>query len=66
MQYPMEAKRQLNNPKCYKPIDNSIWSQTTIRYIIQDLYFRKAIYTKQCNFLCGPGDPDDRLFYLLP
>lgn len=34
----MEAKRQLNDPKCYKPIDNSIQSQTKIRSIIQDLY----------------------------
>lgn len=67
-QYALEANRQLNNSKHYKQIPNSIQSLTLtlIRDIIQDLYMQKAITAKQRDFLYGPNDPRERLFYLLP
>ena len=67
-QYALEANRQLENTKYYKQIPRSIQplTLTLIRDIIQDLYAQKALTAKQRDFLFGPDDPRDRLFYLLP
>lgn len=57
-QYNMEDNRQLANPKYYKPIQESIQTQTLsqIRSIIQNFYNRKFINAKQRNFLFSPDD----------
>ena len=67
-QYILEANRQLHNTTYYKPLDNTIQTQTqlTLRTIIQTLYNKKFINNKQKEYLFGPDHPRPRYFYLLP
>uniref|UniRef100_A0A0F8CGT9 Reverse transcriptase domain-containing protein n=1 Tax=Larimichthys crocea TaxID=215358 RepID=A0A0F8CGT9_LARCR len=67
-QYITEAQRQLSNTIHYKPIEESIQIQTqlAVRNIIQTLYNKKYITSKQKNYLYGPENPRPRHFYLLP
>lgn len=67
-QYAFEAHRQLTDEKYYKPIEESLQTQTQskVQQIIQTLYKRKYINAKQRDFLSGPTDPRNRRFYLLP
>uniref|UniRef100_A0A4W5LRR3 Reverse transcriptase domain-containing protein n=1 Tax=Hucho hucho TaxID=62062 RepID=A0A4W5LRR3_9TELE len=67
-QYLFEAHRQLSNTQHYTPIPAStqIQTQTKIRQIISDLYGKKYITHRQKEYLDGPDQPRQRLFYLLP
>ncbi|KAG7467708.1 hypothetical protein JOB18_018490, partial [Solea senegalensis] len=67
-QYRTEAYRQLHNTLYYKPLDSSIQpqTQTKLRTIIQTLYNKKFISSKQRFYLFGPEHPRPRYFYLLP
>lgn len=67
-QYLTEANRQLLNTQHYKPIQESIQSQTQtiLRSIVQSLYSQKIITAKQRDYLYCPDKPRPRQFHLLP
>lgn len=67
-QYLIEANRQLQNGNHYRPLSRSLQSETQvlIRGIVEDLYRKKYISSKQRFYLFGPYPPRPRKFYLLP
>ena len=66
--YEAEALRQLNNPKYYKPIDQSLAEQNAIAInsIVNRLYDNDRISKRQREFLFCNLPVKNRYFYLLP
>lgn len=66
--YIIEAERQLNNEKYYKKIPKPIFTDNIpkIRNILLDMLNEKFITKDQFNYLSGPTDIRQRIFYLLP
>ena len=67
-QYVWEGERQLNISDHYKPLEKPIYLETMkqIRKILEQMYDRGIINSKQREYLSGSGTPRMRRFYLLP
>src|ERR1041384_4264219 len=63
-----EANRQLNDSKYYRLLDRPIFRDniSKIKNILQRLENEGFINEKQLNYLSGPENPRQRIFYLLP
>lgn len=66
--YIYEANRQLNDIKYYKPLQQPIFHDNIpkIRAILEKMKSERFIDKKQLEFLSGPENPRNRIFYLLP
>uniref|UniRef100_A0A8D2ZV38 Uncharacterized protein n=1 Tax=Scophthalmus maximus TaxID=52904 RepID=A0A8D2ZV38_SCOMX len=67
-QYLIEANRQLHNVAHYEPLSCSLQSETQVLVwgIVEDLYRKKYISSKQRFHLFGQDPSRPRKFYLLP
>jgi hypothetical protein len=66
--YVTEAMRQLNNSKYYKEIDTPLYPSTRlkIKNVLTHMFRTKKINKKQLEYLTGPINCRNRIFYLLP
>lgn len=66
--YIQEAQRQLADTNYYKPLQEPLYGDTTvkIRQILQRMVKNRTITPRQRQYLQGPNPPRPRIFYLLP
>jgi len=66
--YILEAERQLNNNKYYRRLDKPIYMDniSKIKKIVSEMLLNKFITNDQFDYLTGPAEVRQRIFYLLP
>lgn len=67
-QYIFEAMRQLEDTHYYRKLDSPIYLHTVpmVQHVIDQLYSKKLINTRQKQYLRGEVEPRIRRFYILP